>query len=64
LESKQTRFAIRDGHIGQALAGLYALGAFGITAYAIYMGADWVAAVLGGGTIVSGIVAFLRLKKK
>jgi len=46
------------------LAGLYALGAFGITAYAIYMGADWVAAVLGGGTIVSGIVAFLRLKKK
>jgi hypothetical protein len=62
LEEKQMRFAIRDSHIGQALAGLYAVSAFGVTAYAIYMGANWVAVFLGGGTIVGGILAFLRQK--
>jgi uncharacterized membrane protein len=62
-EEKQLKFLIRDSRIGQGLAGLYALCAFGVTAYAISIGANWVAGVLGGGTIVGGIVAFLRQKK-
>jgi uncharacterized membrane protein len=64
FEQKQLKFAIRDSHIGQGLAAIYAVGAFGVTAYAISVGANWIAAILGGGTIVSGIVAFLRQKKK
>jgi hypothetical protein len=50
----------RDTRIGQILAGGYAALAFGVTAFAVYQRADWVAVVLGGGTIVGGIVAFLR----
>jgi uncharacterized membrane protein len=63
-EQKQLRFAVRDAHIGQVLAGLYALSAFGVSAYAIYEGAYWVATIIGGTTIVGGIVAFLRRKDK
>jgi uncharacterized membrane protein len=61
-EQKQIKFAMRDSHIGQVLAGIYAVCAFGVTAYAISIGANWIAAILGGGTIVGGIVAFLRQK--
>ena len=64
LEEQNARFVIRDRHFGQALAGIYALGAFGLTAFAIDRGADWVASILGGGTIVSGVIAFLRVRSK
>jgi uncharacterized membrane protein len=63
METTNARFVIRDTHIGQALAGLYAVTAFGVTTFAIVEGAYWVAGVLGGGTIVGGIVAFLRGSK-
>ncbi len=63
IEAQDMRFTIRDSHIGQALAGLYALAAFSVTGFAIYMGAYWVAGLLGGGTIVGGVVAFLRQGK-
>jgi uncharacterized membrane protein len=63
MEKANARFVIRDTHIGQILAGLYAVGAFSVTAYAVYAGAYWVAGILGGGTIVGGVVAFLRRQK-
>ena len=63
LENKQLHFTIRNSLIGQLLAGIYAVCAFGVTGYAIYAHADWLAAILGGGTIVGGIVAFLRQKE-
>lgn len=63
-EDKQLRFGIRDAHIGQFLAGLYAVLAFGVSAYAISKEAYWAASFISGTTIVGGIVAFLRLKQK
>ncbi len=48
-ENRNVRLQIWGNHIGQALAALYAGGAFGV--YAIAYNAPWVAAVLGGGTI-------------
>jgi hypothetical protein len=63
MEASNARFTVRDTHIGQILAGLYALGAFGVTAYAIFAGAYWVAGILGSSTIVGGIAAFLRRQK-
>ena len=60
MEKSNARFLIRDTHVGQLLAGLYAVCAFGVTAYAISRGAEWAAVILGGGTIVGGVVAFLR----
>ena len=63
MEQENARFTARDATVGQALAAVYAASAFGLTAFAIYMDANWVAAILGGGTIVSGVVAFLRRAK-
>jgi uncharacterized membrane protein len=64
LESTQTRFVVRDTHIGQALAGTFALGGLGVTAFAIYMGAQWAATVVGGATMVPIVYAFLRYTRK
>jgi hypothetical protein len=60
MEKQNVKFIVRDTHIGQMLAGVYALAAFGLTAFAIVEQAYWVAGILGGGTIVSGVIAFLR----
>jgi uncharacterized membrane protein len=62
-EAKHLRFGIRDAHIGQFLAGLYAVCAFGVSAFAIYKEAYWAASFISGTTIVGGIVAFLRQKE-
>jgi uncharacterized membrane protein len=62
-EQKQISFAVRDAYIGQLLAGLYAVCAFGVSAFAIYKEAYWAASIIGGTTIVGGIVAFLRQKQ-
>ncbi|MBY6239737.1 DUF2335 domain-containing protein [Methylosinus sp. Sm6] len=63
-EKKQLDAAIADTRLGQFLAGLYAVCAFGVAAFAIYKEANWAAVVIGGTTIVGGIVAFLRQREK
>ncbi len=40
MEAQNVKFVIRDRHIGQVLAVIYALGAFGLTAFAISHGAN------------------------
>lgn len=62
LTRRRMALSERDAVLGQVLAGLYAAGSLGATVYAAYLGAEWVAAILGGGTIVGGIVAFLKSK--
>lgn len=63
MESRQVRYVVRDGHVGQALAGIFAIGAFSLAAYALAEGAHAAAAIIGGATIGTGIAAFLRSKK-
>ena len=58
-ERRRSRIVASDTRVGQALAGLYAATAFGVTIYAIARGEPWVAGIVGGGTMVSGILAFL-----
>jgi uncharacterized membrane protein len=60
LEDKQARFVQRDTHVGQALAIVFALGAFALAGYAVSQGANWVAVVLGGGVIAAGVLAFIK----
>ncbi len=60
LELREASFVQWDTHVGQALAILFALSAFGVVAFAIYMKAPWVAGVLGASVIGAGVVAFLR----
>jgi uncharacterized membrane protein len=60
LEQRQSRFIVRDVHIGQALAGLFALSGLGVSALAIYYDKPWAATIIGGGTIAPIVYAFLR----
>jgi uncharacterized membrane protein len=65
LEDRESRLLVRDTHVGQFLAGLYATMAFAVVAYAVSQGALTVAAAIGGGTALGvGITAFLRRSKK
>jgi uncharacterized membrane protein len=60
LEQRQSRFVVRDVHIGQFLAGLFALSGLSVAALAIWFNAPWVATIIGGGTIGPIVYAFLR----
>jgi uncharacterized membrane protein len=60
LEQRQSKFVVRDTHIGQVLAGLFALSGLGVSALAIYYGREWAATLIGGGTIAPIVYAFLR----
>lgn len=63
LEVKQTDLIVRETHLGQASAIVFALSALGVAGYAAYIGAEWIGAIVGGGVIVSGIIA-LRSRPK
>ena len=60
LETKQAQFVVRDTLIGQILAGTFAVSGLLVAAFAIYMGAQWAATVIGGGVLVPIVYAFLR----
>ena len=60
LERRQSKFVVRDVHIGQALAGLFALSGLAVSAFAIYYDKPWAATIIGGGTIGPIVYAFLR----
>ncbi len=38
------------------------MAGLGVAAYAVHEHAEWVASILGGGVISSGVIAFLRGK--
>ncbi|ACB96737.1 DUF2335 domain-containing protein [Beijerinckia indica] len=63
-EDRESRFRVREGHIGQVLAGLFSIAAFGVTCYALYLGAFKTAVVIGTTTVISGIAAFLNKEQK
>lgn len=60
LEQRQSKLAVREIHIGQVLAGLFALGCLAVSAFAIYLDKPWVATIFGSGTIAIVVGAFLR----
>jgi uncharacterized membrane protein len=60
LEQRQSRFVVRDVHVGQFLAGLFAMSGLAVSALAIYYDKPWAATIIGGGTIAPIVYAFLR----
>jgi uncharacterized membrane protein len=60
LEDRQSRFVVRDVHIGQLLAGLFAMSGLAVSAFAIYLDKPWAGTIIGGGTIAPIVYAFLR----
>jgi uncharacterized membrane protein len=59
LEQRQSRFVVRDAHIGQILAGLFAFMGLAVTAWVIYFNQPVTATILGSGTIAPIVYAFL-----
>lgn len=62
-ERQQGWLIVFETIIGQVSAIVFALSALGVAAYAAYVGAQWIGAIIGGGVIVGGIVA-LRNRRK
>jgi len=62
MERQQGNLIVRETHIGQALAIVFGLACLGVAAYAAFVGATWIGAIVGGGVIVSGMVALLGRK--
>lgn len=59
IEARASRTEAASELLGKAMALIFAGGCFGVTVYAVAHDANWVAGVIGGGIIVSGIAAFL-----
>ncbi|MGO9673504.1 MAG: DUF2335 domain-containing protein [Methylocella sp.] len=59
-ELEELRFREREAHIGQLLAGIFAVGAFGVAAFALHVGAYSVAGLVGTTTVLTGVAAFLN----
>lgn len=63
LEKHQAFWMMAEGYIGQFSAIVFALTALGVATYAIYMGAEWAGAIIGG-TMITGCIFALRSRSK
>lgn len=63
MERAQARLTIGETFLGQGSAIVFALAALGVAGYSAYVGAEWIGSIVGGGVIVSGILA-LRGKQQ
>ena len=59
-EDREARLEVRQTHIGQISALIFGLAALGVAAFAVVHNAQWIGCVVGGGAIVSGMIALLR----
>lgn len=60
IERKEQRLFYRDSTIGKVFALIFVLAALGVSAFAAWIGAEWLGAVLGAGTIASVVWAFIK----
>jgi uncharacterized membrane protein len=63
MEKSELGWAVFDSVFGKVCALVFVLTALSISAYAAVNGAEWVAAILGGGTIASVVWAFVYAPK-
>lgn len=59
MESAVVKQDGRERTVAQVLAGLFALGALGVSLYALSVGAHTTAGIIGGGSIAMVVAAFL-----
>jgi uncharacterized membrane protein len=63
LESRDLFSTTFDVIMGKVFAFLFVLAALLVCVFAIFAGAEWVAAVLGGGVITSVVWAFVKVNR-
>ena len=60
IERERLRVLARDAIVGKTLAFGFVIAALTTCAFAVASGAEWVAAILGGGVIGTVVWAFIR----
>jgi len=63
LEKKELRWSIFEGIYGKTLAMIFVLAVLALCAYAISVGAEWFAAIVGSGMIGSIVWAFVKVNR-
>ena len=62
LESRDLKITAFDILAGKLFALIFVLVALGAAVYSAVQGAEWVGAILGGGTIASVATAFIKTR--
>lgn len=64
MEKRDLTIAGVDAILGKIFAFLFVMAALGVCVVSLMMGHEWVAAILGGGTITSVVSAFAIVNRK
>ncbi len=64
LEKRNLLLSAVDTILGKVFAFLFVCGALGACIYTAAIGANWVAAILGSGTIASVVWAFVKQRER
>jgi uncharacterized membrane protein len=64
IERTEQRAYYRDMMTGKVFALIFVLAALGMAGFAAFVGAQWLGAILGTGTIASVVWAFVQRQKK
>lgn len=63
MEHKDFTWSVAEGLFGKTLAFIFVLSALALAAYALYQGANWLAAFLAAGTIAAVVGAFIATNR-
>lgn len=63
IEHTEQKSFYRDRMTGKIFALIFVIAALGVTAWCALVGAEWLGAVIGGGTIASVVWAFIHGRK-
>lgn len=63
IEANEQRLFYRDSTVGKVFALIFVLAALGVSAFAAWIGAEWLGIILGTGTIASVVWAFIKGKQ-
>ncbi len=63
MESRDLWQVSIEAILGKVFALIFVSAALAVSAYALYLGHEWAAAFLGGGTIASIVWAFAKVNR-
>jgi uncharacterized membrane protein len=63
MERRDFGWSVAEGMLGKVFAFVFVIAALGLAAYALSLGANWLAAFLAAGTIGSVVAAFVSTNR-
>lgn len=64
IEQREQWLFYGDMFFGKVCALLFVIAALGLSAYAAYLGTNWLSAVLAGGTLAAVVGAFVKVQHR